>query len=48
MIFITYAVDPVRTSLLWTTAYGWILLAVLAVMDVLGFFTIQWICKIKI
>ena len=48
MIFITYAVDPVRTSLLWTTAYGWILLAVLTAMDILGFLTIQWICKIKI
>lgn len=48
MVFVTYAVDPVRTSLLWTTAYGWILLSVLAVMDVLGFLTIQWICKIKI
>ena len=48
MIFITYAVDPVRTSLLWTTAYGWILMAILATMDILGFFTIQWICKIKI
>ncbi len=47
MIFITYAVDPVRTSLLWTTVYGWILLAVLSVMDILGFLTIQWICKIK-
>lgn len=48
MVFITYAVDPIRTSLLWTTAYGWMLLAVLGVMDILGFFTIQWICKIKI
>lgn len=48
MGFVTYAVDPVRTSLLWTTAYGWILMAVLAVMDILGFLTIQWICKIKI
>ena len=48
MIFVTYAVDPIRTSLLWTTAYGWILMTILAVMDVLGFFTIQWICKIKI
>ena len=48
MIFVTYAVDPIRTSLLWTTAYGWILLAILAAMDVLGFLSIQWICKIKI
>lgn len=48
MVFVTYGVDPVRTSLLWTTAYGWILLSVLATMDILGFFTIQWICKIKI
>ncbi len=48
MVFITYAVDPARTSLLWTTFYGWILLSVLAVMDILGFLTIQWICKIKI
>ena len=48
MIFVTYAIDPARTSLLWTTAYGWILLAVLAVMDILGFLTIQWICRIKI
>ena len=48
MGFVTYAVDPVRTALLWTTAYGWILMSILAVMDVLGFFTIQWICKIKI
>ena len=48
MVFVTYAIDPARTSLLWTTAYGWILLAALAVMDILGFLTIQWICKIKI
>jgi tight adherence protein B len=48
MVFVTYAVDPVRTSLLWTTAYGWILMSVIALMDVLGFLTIQWICKIKI
>lgn len=48
MGFVTYAVDPIRTSLLWTTAYGWILMSILAVMDVLGFLTIQWICKIKI
>lgn len=48
MGFVTYAVDPVRTSLLWTTAYGWILMTILAIMDILGFLTIQWICKIKI
>lgn len=48
MVFVTYGVDPARTSLLWTTTYGWILLAVLASMDILGFLTIQWICKIKI
>lgn len=48
MVFVTYAVDPVRTSLLWTTTYGWILLGILGVMDVIGFFAIQWVCAIKI
>jgi tight adherence protein B len=48
MIFVTYAVDPVRTSLLWTTTYGWILMGILGVMDVIGFFAIQWVCAIKI
>ncbi|HPC19171.1 MAG: type II secretion system F family protein [Kiritimatiellae bacterium] len=48
MVFVTHMVDPVRTALLWTTVYGWILMAVLAVMDILGFLTIQWICRIKI
>jgi tight adherence protein B len=48
MVFVTYAVDPVRTSLLWTTTYGWILMGILGVMDVIGFFAIQWICSIKI
>ena len=48
MVFVTYAVDPARTSLLWTTTYGWILMGILAVMDVIGFFAIQWVCAIKI
>lgn len=48
MVFVTYAVDPERTALLWTTTYGWILMAVLAIMDIIGFFAIQWICTIKI
>jgi tight adherence protein B len=47
MLGITYSINPEQTSLLWTTGTGWMLLIALGVMDVLGFFAIQWICAIK-
>jgi tight adherence protein B len=47
MLGITYSINPVQTSLLWTTGWGWFLLIALGAMDVLGFFAIQWICAIK-
>lgn len=47
MLAVTYSINPEQTSLLWTTGWGWTLLIVLGVMDVLGFFAIQWICAVK-
>lgn len=46
--FFIYQIEPEQMSLLWTTAYGWAVIAVILVLQLLGFFFIRKIVNIDV